>query len=445
MSTAHLMFMDILGIPKEIALPVGALEAAVRAGVPFDGSALEGFARTAEAEMRLMPDPATDAAVPDGLGFARGDRRLLASIAYPDGMPYDGCPRTRLVEQLSTLDHSGLTLEVGAEVEFFLLSANSAPQDVPVPEDRAGYFDAFRATPEDRVRAETADALETLGVRVEASHHEVGPGQHEIDLSLADPLGLADSVVTTRWLLRTLALARGLRATFMPKPFGGVSGSGLHVSLSVCLPEGPSENRGDHWAGSAGHPSPFPPGLEGFAAGILAHARGLSCLANPVVNSYKRLVPGYEAPLYVSWARHQRSPLLRILPESGGNGASEAVGSGRRVVLEYRAADAAANPYLLLCGMIAGGLDGMRRDLRLPPAIEENPGLWSGEERRHRGVGRLPRDLREALDAFDEDEVIQESMGETICEQILEARAIEWDIYQETVHPWEREQYLDSL
>lgn len=434
------MFMDILGVPKEVAVPMGALGDALALGVAFDGSALEGFARTAEAEMRLVPDPATDVACPDGLGFGSGDRRLVASIAYPDGSTYEGCPRTRLGSVLTDLRAAGLELRVGAEVEFFLLPANHAPQDVPLPEDRAGYFDAYRATPGDRVRSEAADALVDLGVAVEASHHEVGPGQHEIDLALASPLGLADGIVTARWLLRTLALARGQRATFMPKPFAGVSGSGLHLSLelSVCDGVGPADPA-------------EPSSLEGFAAGLLGHARGLSAVASPVVNSYKRLVPGYEAPLYVSWARHQRSPLLRVLPpplnREATQDAAQGEGLGRvRVLhLEYRAADAAANPYLLLAAMIASGLDGFRRGLRLPVAIEENPGLWSGEERRHQGVTRLPRDLREALDAFAQDDVVRNSMGQAIADHMLEARAIEWDIYQETVHPWEREQYLDSL
>jgi glutamine synthetase len=418
----HLTFMDLLGLPKEVTIPAVRLTEALADGVAFDGSALEGFARTAEADMRLRPDPATRARLAPGPGReAGGHERLVCDIVLPDGTPYEGCPRSLLRARAAELEAAGLALEVGAEVEFFLLPAGVEAAALPAPDEAAGYFDATRGSAGEAVRGELVEALVAMGVRVEASHHEVAPAQHEIDIGAAPPVALADAVATLRWLARAAAPARGLRATFMPKPFGDLSGSGLHLALGLRTPPG-GEAR-----------------AEAFAAGILAHAAALCAVANPVVNSYKRLVPGYEAPLYVTWARHHRSPLLRLVQD--GFGARER----GAVRLEYRGPDSAANPYLLLAALIGCGLDGVRRELALPPPVEESPGRLAGEERRRRGIRRLPADLRSALDALTSDAVATAALGERVVQRLVEARAIEWEIYQETVHAWEREQYLDSL
>jgi glutamine synthetase len=423
MNNVRLQFMDILGVPKEVLVPFSRREQVLRQGVLLDGSALEGFVRSAEADMLLQPDPATEAQVPD-LGLAcSGDVRFLGDVRLPDGRTYEGCPRTLLRRVEEEVRSAGLTLRVGAEVEFFLLSDPHVPAaEVTLPADAAGYFDAAHGAAGEQLRADLTHALGTMGVAVVGSHHEVAPAQHEIDLEPTGAVALADAITTVRWLVRMTALARGLRATFMPKPFGGLSGSGLHLALEVAAPQAREEGEGA--------------GLS-FAAGILAHAPALCALANPTVNSYKRLVPGYEAPVYITWARRERSPLLRVLPG--------AEGEGKGLRLEYRGPDAAANPYLLLAGVMWAGLDGLRRHLALPAATEENPGHLSREERRRRGIRHLPRDLREALDAFAQDAVVQEGLGEVIARRILEAREIEWEIYREVVHPWEREQYLDSL
>jgi glutamine synthetase len=414
----HLTFMDLLGLPKEVTVPAARLPDALTRGVAFDGSALEGFARTAEADMRLRPDPESRARLVPLQGREEGGHeRLVCDIVLPDGTPYDACPRSLLRRQAAALVTAGLDLRVGAEVEFFLLPGGVEAAELVAPTEAAGYFDATRSSAAEAARGDLVLALEGMGVAVEASHHEVAPAQHEIDLAADAPLRLADAIATLRWLARVTAPARGLRASFMPKPFGGLSGSGLHLALTL-RPRG----------GVA---------PEAFAAGVLAHAAALCALANPIVNSYKRLVPGYEAPLYATWARHHRSPLLRVI---GGGGEDEG-----ELRIEYRGPDSAANPYLLLAAIIGCGLDGVARELMLPPSVEESPGRLPGEERRRRGIRRLPVDLRAAIDALGADPVAIEALGEGLAQHLIEARAIEWEIYQETVHAWEREQYLDSL
>ncbi len=418
----HLTFMDLLGLPKEVTVPGARLPEALAHGVAFDGSALEGFARTAEADMRLRPDGASRARlVPLPGREAGGHERLVCDIVLPDGAPYEGCPRSLLRRRVADLEAAGLEMRVGAEVEFFLLPAGVDAAAIAAPEEAAGYFDATRSSAAEAARGDLVVALEGMGVRVEASHHEVAPAQHEIDLAATAPLALADAVATLRWLARAAVPARGLRATFMPKPFGGLSGSGLHLALTLRRREGMRTGAS----------------AERFAAGVLAHAPALCALANPIVNSYKRLVPGYEAPLYATWARHDRSPLLRLIEDDGPEEGA--------LRIEYRGPDSAANPYLLLSALTGCGLDGVKRELALPPAVEESPGRLPGEERRRRGIRRLPVDLRAALDALSADAVAVEALGERIAQHLAEARAIEWEIYQETVHVWEREQYLDSL
>lgn len=416
----HLTFTDLLGLPKEVTVPASRLPAALAEGVVFDGSALEGFARTVEDEMRLRPDPATRARLPQepDLRMPRHER-VVCDIVRPDGAPYDACPRSILLARAGELVAEGLDLMIGAEVEFFVLPAAPDAGQVTAPSDAAGYFDATRGGAGEALRGDLVQTLDAMGVAVEGSHHEVAPGQHEIDLAATAPRALADAVATLRWLARATAPARGLRATFMPKPFGGLSGSGLHLVLSVRDTRGGAER------------------THAFAAGILAHAAALCALANPVVNSYKRLVPGYEAPLYATWARHHRSPLLRVIADP-----ADASGPVR---LEYRGPDSAANPYLLVAALIGCGLDGARRGLALPAAVEDSPGRLAGEERRRRGIRRLPGDLRAALDALGADPVVIAALGERVAQRIIEARSIEWEIYQEAVHDWEREQYLDTL
>lgn len=420
----HLTFMDLLGLPKEVTLPGERLGAALERGVAFDGSALEGFARTAEADMRLRPDPGSRARLVPLPGREEGGHeRLVCDIVLPDGRPYDGCPRSLLRRQAEALALAGLRLDVGAEAEFFLLPAGADAGSLEAPTEAAGYFDATRSSAAEAARGELVLALGGMGVAVEASHHEVAPAQHEIDLAPTGALALADAVATLRWLARATVPARGLRATFMPKPFGGLSGSGLHLSLSL--------------------PGAGPERSQAFAAGILAHAAALCAVANPIVNSYKRLVPGYEAPLYATWARRHRSPLVRVVGLEADDDARARDADALRI--EYRGPDSAANPYLLLAAIIGCGLDGVARGLVLPPPVEESPSRLLGEERRRRGIRRLPHDLRAALDALAGDGVVSSALGERVVQHLLEARAIEWEIYQETVHAWEREQYLDSL
>ncbi|MDH7489296.1 MAG: glutamine synthetase family protein [Anaerolineae bacterium] len=423
----HLQFTDVVGIVKGVTLPVDQLEDAMAHGVWFDGSSIAGFARIAESDMYLVPDPSTFALVPWESGDEVRTARILCDVYTPHGDPFAGDPRQVLRRMMNEAAQMGFVYNTGPELEFFLFHRDQNGYGTPSLHDQGGYFDQStdRAV---EVRKYMVNALKAFGIRVEASHHEVAPGQHEIDFEYADALHAADNAVTFKYALKAVAGAFGLHATFMPKPIAGINGSGMHVHQSLAyLDSGknafadPSDRYG--LSAVARH----------FIAGQMAHARGMCAVLSPLVNSYKRLVPGYEAPVYISWARINRSALLRV-PQ-----VSPAKVEQTRV--ELRCPDPSCNPYLAFAVMLAAGLDGIRRKLEPPESAEEDLYHLPAEKRQKHKT--LPGSLWEALQELQRDEVIKEALGSHAYEKFVEAKTREWDEYRTCVHPWELERYLN--
>jgi glutamine synthetase len=433
-----LQFTDIVGQVKSVQVPMHQLEEAVERGKWFDGSSIEGFARIAESDMFLVPDLDTFAPIPwePGLGpdgkqkLATGSARVICDVFTPNGEPFPGDPRWVLRRQLDRLKKMGYILNTGPELEFFLLR-RSADGVETLPHDAAGYFDLSEDLGTE-VRKEMMNSLEDLGIKVETAHHEVATGQHEIDFEYADALRTADNAVTFKTTLKAVAASHGLYATFMPKPFFGINGSGMHTHQSL-------------WDVKKGRNAFSDPkdsyGLSEMArqyiGGTLEHARGMIAILAPLVNSYKRLVPGYEAPVYVGWARINRSALIRIPQISKG--------SDNSTRIELRCPDPASNPYLAFAAMLAAGLDGMERKLTPPDPVEENLYHFDAAKLESRKIRQLPGTLREALDELSRDEVIREALGDHVFERFVEAKTEEWDEYRKQVSTWEVERYLEAF
>jgi glutamine synthetase len=421
----NLQFTDILGMVKNVTIPIQELPDALDHGVWFDGSSIEGFARIVESDMYLVPDPSTYALVPwdqhEGLATAR----LICNIYTPDGKPFAGDPRHVLAAVTRQAGEMGFAFNVAPEIEFFLFKTDAEGRTLPLPHDHAGYFDVSTdlAT---LIRRQMVRALQTLDITVEAAHHEVAAGQHEIDLRYAEALRAADQTVTTRVALKAIAQLNGLHATFMPKPIAEVNGSGMHVHQSLV----------DIVTGRNAFADPNDPyGLSAtarhFIAGLLAHARGMCIILAPLVNSYKRLVPGFEAPVYISWGRTNRSALVRVPRITAGREQSTRI--------ELRCPDPSCNPYLAYAVMLAAGLDGIKRKLTLREAAEED--LFHVDPRA-RGLEMLPTSLGSALDALRDDAVIQHALGPYIYERFVDAKQQEWESYRAYVSQWEVERYL---
>lgn len=421
----NLQFTDVLGMVKTVTIPIGALPDALDHGVWFDGSSLEGFARSVESDMYLVPDLTTYALIPwdqhEGLATAR----LICNIFTPDGKPFAGDPR----HVLSTLVHQaaelGFGFNVAPEIEFFLFKTDAEGHSSPLPHDNAGYFDVSTdlAT---LIRRQMVRALQNLGIAVEAAHHEVAAGQHEIDLRYAEAIRAADQTVTARVALKAVAQLNGLHATFMPKPIAGVNGSGMHVHQSLV-----DIVTGRNAFAEANDPYGLSATARHFIAGLLAHARAMCAVLAPLVNSYKRLVPGFEAPVHISWGRTNRSALVRVPRITAGREQSTRI--------ELRCPDPSCNPYLAYAVMLAAGLDGIRRQLSLREAAEED--LFHVDPRA-RGLATLPTSLGAALDALREDEVIQTALGPNVYERFIDAKQQEWESYRAYVSEWEVERYL---
>jgi glutamine synthetase len=413
------------------------LEGAVEHGKWFDGSSIEGFARIAESDMFLVPDLSTFSAVPwepgfDGEGkpLPTGSARVICDVFTPNGDPFPGDPRHVLRRQLDKARELGLELFTGPELEFFLLRRNNGAIE-PLPHDGAGYFDLSEDLGTE-VRKSMMNDLEALGIKVETAHHEVAIGQHEIDFEYADALHTADNAVTFKTTLKAAAAREGLYATFMPKPFFGINGSGMHVHQSLWDPTSKKNLFADP-ADAYG----LSEMARQYIAGTLEHARGMIAVLAPLVNSYKRLVPGYEAPVYVGWARINRSALIRIPQISAGQTSSTRI--------ELRCPDPSSNPYLAFAVMLAAGLDGIARKLTPPDPVEENLYHFDAAKLESRNIRQLPGTLREALDELCADSVIREALGEHLFERFVEAKAEEWDAYRTQVTSWERERYLESF
>jgi glutamine synthetase len=421
-----LQFTDVVGVVKNITIPAAELGIAISRGIWFDGSAIEGFARVAESDMHLRPDISTFAILP-WLDGDEATARLICDVYTPDGQPFQGDPRAVLKNSLAEASKMGFAYNTGPELEFFLLKPHADGKLVPPqPHDSASYFDA----PQDKaagLRRQMANTLAAFGIQVETMHHEVATGQHEIDFRYSNGLVTADNAVTFRVALKVIAQLNGLYCTFLPKPIQGIAGSGMHVHQSLVY----SGNGANAFA-DPGDPHGLSMIAKQFIAGQLAHARGMCAVLAPLVNSYKRLVAGYEAPVFISWARINRSALIRVPRAS----ASEST----RV--ELRCPDPSCNPYLAFAVMLAAGLDGIRRGLSIPEATEEN--LYLLDNQRRARLDILPESISLALDALEEDEVIRKALGAHICDRFISAKRQEWEEYRLHVTRWELEKYLQN-
>jgi glutamine synthetase len=423
-----LQFTDVMGQVKSVTIPVSVLGHVIDGGQWIDGSSIAGFTRIAESDMFLMPDLSTYAVIPWTKGNGYTTARFICWVHNPDGSPFAGDPRGVLLRQLERLAEKGYTFKTGPELEFFLF-AKDGDRISPLPHDRAGYFD-FSTDTASVVRKDMVNALDMLGIEVEASHHEVAVGQHEIDFEYGDALVTADRTVTMKYVLKAIAQRHDLHATFMPKPLEGINGSGMHVHQSF----------GDIESGkNVFVDSDDPYGLSSVAkqviAGQLRHARALCGIIAPLVNSYRRLVPGYEAPVYVSWARTNRSALIRVPAIRGGHTAATRV--------ELRCPDPSCNPYLAFAVMLAAGIHGIEENVPLPEPVEENLYHFTDDDLKRRNIPTLPAGRGEAITEMEKDEVIRDALGDHIFERLLEAQRSEWNDFRRHVSQWERDRYLE--
>ena len=425
-----LQFTDVLGTVKSVDMPISGLEEALEDGVWFDGSSVEGFARIQESDMRLVLDPDTYAVLPWSLPERRR-ARIFCDIFTPDGSPFEGDPRGVLKRLTAKIAERGWTYNIGPEPEFFLFKGSNGNGVHPVPHDVGGYFDFSAGDEAVRVRTELMDALRSMGLGVEVGHHEVALGQHEIDFRFADAVKAADNVLTLKYTVKAIASLHGLTASFMPKPVFGINGSGMHCHQSLFDNDGNNlffdENDEYHLSQTA----------YAFIAGQLKHARGLAALVAPTVNSYKRLVPGYEAPVYIGWAQINRSALIRIPRYTKGRHKS--------MRAELRFPDPSSNPYLAFAGMLAAALDGMDNKLT-PPRPLNNVNLYhlDARERKKLGVGELPGSLDEALNELAKDKVLVDALGPIAYEAFQRAKLEEWDEYRIHVTDYEIQRYLET-
>ncbi len=421
----RLMFTDIMGTIKNVEVPISQLGKTLENKMMFDGSSIEGFVRIEESDMLLYPDLDTWMIFP-----WEGDKgtvaRLICDIYNPDGTPFAGDPRGNLKRALVHMEKLGFTsFNLGPEPEFFLFKL--AEDGTPTTElkDKGGYFDLSPTDLGEHCRRDIVLELEALGFEIEASHHEVAESQHEIDFKYANVLEACDDIQTFKLVVKTIARKHGLHATFMPKPLYGINGSGMHCNMSLFSKEGNAflDEKDAMQLSQVAYQ---------FLAGILQHANGFTALTNPIVNSYKRLVPGYEAPTYIAWSGRNRSPLVRV-PAS----------RGMSTRIELRQVDPAANPYLALTALLEAGLDGIENEFKAPAPIDRNIFIMSDEELEEAGIKQLPANLSEALKGLREDEVIKDSLGEHIYTSFMEAKKIEWAAYSQYVSAWEQDQYLE--
>jgi glutamine synthetase len=419
----RLQFTDLFGQMKNVAITVDQLEKALANQCMFDGSSIEGFVRIEESDMYLRPDPATFTTFPWRPSSGRV-ARLVCDVYHPDGTPFEGDPRHVLKRTLAEAAKLGYTFNVGPECEFFLFRTDDEGKPTTETHDKAGYFDLGPSDGGEDARRDICLTLEDMGFEIEASHHEVAEGQHEIDFKYDDALTSADRIMTFKMVVKTIANRHGLAATFMPKPVFGINGSGMHTNMSLF-------KDGKNAFADPSDPLGLSKEAYAFIAGLMAHVRGMAAVTNPLVNSYKRLLPGYEAPVYIAWATRNRSPLIRI---------PAARGQSTRV--ELRSPDPSCNPYLALAAMLAAGLDGIRKGLVPPAAVERNIFGMTPAERVAEGIGNLPGSLSEALDALVADPLVVSTLGEGLVEKFVQAKREEWDAYRTFVHPWETDTYL---
>ncbi|MCL0089422.1 glutamine synthetase family protein [Dehalococcoidia bacterium] len=421
----RLWFTDILGFLKSFAITVEELEAALEDGMGFDGSSIQGFARIDESDMVALPDPDTFQLLP-WRPTEHAVARMFCDILRPGGEPFEGDPRYVLKRNLKRAADVGYTFYVGPELEYFYFRDSRGTE----PLDEGGYFDMTPLDAATDLRRETVLTLEEMGIGVEYSHHEVAASQHEIDMRYTDALTMADNVMTYRLVVKQIALKHGVYATFMPKPVFGINGSGMHVHQSLFT--------GDRNAFFDGNDEYHLSEIgKYYIAGLLRHAPEITSVTSQWVNSYKRLVPGYEAPVYLSWARRNRSDLIRV-PEYRP-------GRENATRIEFRSPDPACNPYLAFSVMLAAGLEGIEKEYQVPDPIEENVYEMPEEERAKRGIGTLPASLLEAILLTEKSEVVREALGDHVFENFIRNKKIEWDQYRTQVTEYELKRYLPIL
>lgn len=425
----RLQFTDVTGVLKNVAIPVSQLEKTLDGELMFDGSSISGFARIEESDMFLIPDPDTFVVFP-WRPATGGVARMICDVYTPEPnkLPFIGDPRSNLKRIVKEAADMGFVMNAGPECEFFLFTVDDQGHPVVATQDEAGYFDLAPVDLGEDARRDMVCTLEDMGFEIEASHHEVAPGQHEIDFRYGSALNIADDIVTFKLVVRTIAQRHGLHATFMAKPIAGINGSGMHTHQSLCNLDGknlfydPKSSNGlsdlARW----------------YMGGIMKHARAFAAITNPTVNSYKRLVPGYEAPVYVAWSEANRSCLVRVPAKRGAS-----------TRIEVRNPDPMCNPYLALAVMLAAGLDGIKNKIEPPAPVDANIYHMSAADREKYGIPSLPGSLPEALEALAQDEVVKAALGSHIYEKFVAAKVAEYERYNIDVHPWEIREYLKNF
>ena len=423
----RLQFTELHGQLKAVQIPVEELPKALDNEMMFDGSSIRGYKRIEQSDMYFHPDPNTFQVIPWLAGESGNVARIICDVADPDGSPFAGDPRVALKRVLADAKKMGYDMNVGPEAEFFVFDHDADGNPAVNPHDAAGYFDVGPVDKGVELRRAMDDMLLSMGFHLEASHHEVAIGQHEIDFRHATALQCADMLITFRYVIRSVAAQLGLHATFMPKPIYGENGSGMHCnqSLSKAGKNVFFDPKGEEQLSDA---------AMGYIAGLLEHLPAITAIANPIVNSYKRLVPGYEAPVYIAWSPGNRSAAIRIPAKRG---------SATRA--ELRTPDPTANPYLLFAVMLAAGLDGIKKGKRPPKPVNQNIYHLTDAESRKLKIGALPHNLSAALDALENDKVICAALGDHIAEAYLAEKRAEWDVYKAQVHQWEIDEYMERF
>lgn len=421
----RLQFTDMFGMLKNVAITVSQLEKALENKCMFDGSSIEGFARIEESDMYLYPDLSTLEIFPWRPQQGKV-ARLICDVYRPSGEPFEGDPRYILKRAVKKAAEFGYTFEVGPECEFFLFHSDENGMPTTISHEKAGYFDLGPLDLGENARRDMILTLEEMGFVVEASHHEMAPAQHEIDFKYDEALTTADNIMTFKLAVKTIAKRHGLHATFMPKPKYGVNGSGMHINMSMTkdgknIFADPSDRLG------------LSREAYYFIGGIMKHVKGMTAITNPLVNSYKRLVPGYDAPVYIAWSTTSRSPLIRI-----------PAARGEHTRIELRSPDPSANPYLALAVCLRAGLDGIMNKIEPPADIDQNIFEMSDEEKQKLGIEAIPCNLKEAIAELEKDALIQEVLGEHVSEKYIKAKRAEWDKYSAQVTDWEINQYLNQ-
>jgi glutamine synthetase len=420
-STVMLQFVDILGFPKLVEISSKALGRVLEEGIAFDGSSIEGFARIEESDMLLVPDPDTFAVLPWTTDKKIKTARIICDVLDKDNKPFAGSPRFVLRKVMEEAKDEGFNMQTGVEEEFFLFKLSNDGEPTTNLVSKGSYFEMLPEDIGEATRTEIALNLERMGFEIEASHHEVAPSQHEIDFKYADPITTADRIITFKITAKTIALENNLYATFLPKPIFGINGSGAHTNISLFSNDGKNiffdKNKEFNLSDIALY----------FIGGVMKHARAITAITNPIVNSYKRLVPGYEAPVYISWAVKNRSALIRV-PAAGEK--------SKRI--EFRSPDPTANPYLAFAVILKAGLDGIKNKITPPKPVNGiNIYELSGKEKENLNIGVLPSTLQEAINELKKDDVILSALGEHIAQKYIEAKEKEWDSYRTAVTDWE--------